>query len=129
MIRQLSRFAGIGFAATLLHVVVALIASSGLGVSPQVANITGFAAAVTLSYFGHGQLTFSTQLEHRLHAPRFLATAGLGLVLSSAITQVIAVWLGAPFVLAMVIVAVAVPVATFVLCKFWVFAEPQPEGP
>lgn len=129
MIGQLSRFAGVGAAATLLHVFAALLASSVLGFSPQAANAMGFSAAVALSYFGHGQFTFGSHREHRFHAPRFLATSGLCLALSSAITQVISVSFGAPFAIAMGVVAVVVPVATFVLCKFWVFAEPQPEGP
>ena len=129
MIRELSRFAGVGAAATLLHVLVALLCSVGFGFQPQAANGMGFLAAVTLSYFGHGKLTFSTQLEHRFHAPRFIATSGLGLVLSSAITQVVVVWLGAPFAWAMAVVAVVVPAATFLICKYWVFSDSQPSGP
>ena len=128
MIGQLRRFAGVGLAATLLHVATAL-AASRLGLSPQAANAAGFAAALGLSYLGHGRFTFAADLEHRRHGPRFLATAGLGLVLSSALTQAIAVWLGAPFAVAMGVVALAVPAATFLLCRLWVFAPPQPGGP
>ena len=128
MIRQLGRFASVGLAATLLHVVVALT-SSRFGLSPQAANAAGFASALGLSYVGHGRFTFGTELEHHRHGPRFLATAALGLVLSSALTQVIAVWIGAPFAVAMGAVALAVPGATFVLCRIWVFVPPQPDGP
>jgi putative flippase GtrA len=128
MIRQLGRFASVGMAATILHVVVA-IAASQLGLPPQAANAAGFATALGLSYVGHGRFTFGTELEHHRHGPRFLATAGLGLALSSGLTQVIAVWIGAPFAVAMGVVALAVPVATFLLCRIWVFAPPQPDGP
>ncbi len=128
MIRQLGRFASVGVAATLLHVGTAL-AAARLGLSPHAANGAGFAAALTLSYLGHGHYTFGAEVEHRRHGPRFLATASLGLVLSAAITQVVALWLGAPLALAMGVVAVAVPGATFLLCKLWVFAPPQPGGP
>ncbi len=129
MIRQLTRFAGVGAAATLVHVIVALFFSAVLEFPPQAANGAGFLAAVTFSYLGHGQFTFAAQLEHRFHAPRFLAASGLGLVLSSTITHVMTAWLDAPFAWAMGIVAVAVPVATFVLFKIWVFADAQPDGP
>lgn len=129
MIGQISRFAGVGAVATFLHVVVALVLAEAFGFAPQAANGMGFAAAVTLSYLGHGHFTFGAELEHRFHAPRFLATSGLGLILSSGLTQVIAVWLGAPFALAMAAVAVVVPLATFLLCKFWVFAPSQSDGP
>lgn len=128
MIAQLSRFAGVGAAATLLHVAVALCAASLLGLGPQAANGAGFLAAVTLSYLGHGRLTFRVDLDHRLHAPRFIATALAGLVVSAGLTQAIAVWLGAPFALAMGVVAVAVPLATYLLCRIWVFAPPHSAG-
>ena len=129
MIRQLSRFAGVGVIATAVHVFVAMLAADGFGWAPQIANFSGFAAAVAFSYVGHARFTFGTRLEHRTHAPRFLLSAGLGLGLSSLITQVIAVWFAAPFALAMAVVAVAVPASSFLLFKFWVFANPQPEGP
>ena len=128
MIRLLGRFASVGVAATLMHVATAL-AAARLGLGPQSANGAGFAAALALSYFGHGHYTFGADVEHRRHGPRFLATASLGLALSATITQVVAVWLGAPLALAMGVVAVAVPGATFLLCKLWVFAPPQPGGP
>jgi putative flippase GtrA len=128
MIRLLGRFASVGVAATLMHVAMAL-AAARLGLGPQSANGAGFAAALTLSYFGHGHYTFGADVEHRRHGPRFLATASLGLALSATITQVVSVWLGAPLALAMGVVAVAVPGATFLLCKLWVFAPPQPGGP
>lgn len=129
MIGQLSRFAGVGAIATAVHVLVAMLAAEGFGWAPQIANFAGFAAAVTVSYLGHGRFTFGTRLEHRTHAPRFLISAGLGLGLSGLITQVIAVWFAAPFALAMAVVAVAVPMSSFLLFKFWVFTEPQPDGP
>lgn len=128
MIRLLGRFASVGVAATLLHVATAL-AASRLGLAPHAANGAGFAAAIGLSYFGHGRYTFRAEVAHMRHGPRFLATAGLGLVLSASITQVVTVWLGAPLALAMGLVAVAVPAATFLLCRLWVFAPPQPGGP
>jgi putative flippase GtrA len=128
MIAQLGRFAGVGLAATLLHVATALLAAH-LGLSPQAANAAGFAAALGLSYVGHGRITFGADLAHRRHGPRFLVTACLGLLLSATLTQVVAVWMGAPFAVAMALVALAVPGATFLLCRLWVFAPPQPGGP
>lgn len=128
MIGQLSRFVSIGALTTVLHVVVALLAKSGLGLSPLAANLSGFAVAVTLSYIGHGRITFAARLEHGFHAPRFLVVSGLGLVLSTLVTQVVTVSFGAPFYFSMAAVAVIVPALTFLLCKFWVFYSPQPES-
>ena len=108
LITQIVRFAGIGALATAIHVTAALISEAAFGLAPQVANLVGFASAVSLSYLGQGRLTFEADLHHRVHGPRFLASALLGLALSSALTQIIAVWLGAPFVLAMIVVMLIV---------------------
>ncbi|WP_282152705.1 GtrA family protein [Ruegeria atlantica] len=129
MIGQISRFAGIGVLATILHVVVSIVALKFFGIAPLLANSAGFAAAFSLSYLGHGRITFDTSLKHRFHAPRFLTVSGVGFLLSTAITELIAVQLGGPFVLAMAVVALAVPVSTFLLCKFWVFARPHSIDP
>ncbi|MEL6170726.1 MAG: GtrA family protein [Pseudomonadota bacterium] len=121
MITQLARFATVGAIATFLHVLAALFVSTFLEFSPQAANATGFVTAIIFSYFGHGRLTFETELRHEHHGPKFMVTALSGFLVSSCLTQVIAVWFGAPFVFAMAVVAIAVPLSTFVLCKFWVF--------
>lgn len=118
---QLVKFAGVGALATLLHVTVALLLSALVGLPAQAANLCGFISAVALSYFGQGRFTFEQDLKHSFHGPRFLATALTGLVVSSTVTEVVVVWYGAPFVVAMALVAVAVPVTTYLLCKFWVF--------
>ena len=118
---QLTRFASVGALATGVHVGVALGAAHALMLAPQMANTAGFCAAVLLSYFGHGRWVFHTDLRHRLHGPRFLATAVLGLMVSSSITQTMTVWLGAPFALTMACVALSVPASTYLMCKFWVF--------
>ena len=129
MIGQISRFVGVGVLATLIHLTVALVVSVGLDAAPQAANGAGFLAAVAFSYLGHARLTFRVVPNHRSHAPRFVATALTGLGVSAGLTQIIAVWFGAPFIVAMLVVALAVPAATYVLCQLWVFVPTQPSGP
>ena len=128
LLAQLLRFAGVGALATLVHVAVA-ISAEALGAGPQMANLSGFCAAVALSYLGQGRLTFEVELRHAFHAPRFVASALLGLAVSSSVTQVAVVWGGLHFVLGMAIVAVLVPATTFVMCKFWVFRPGYSAGP
>lgn len=126
---QLTRFASVGMVATAVHVGVAVACAQALGLAPHIANTTGFCAAVLLSYFGHGRLVFDADLRHTFHGPRFLATALLGLGVSSTITHGMTVWLGAPFVAAMVFVALAVPASTYLMCKLWVFRRDYSTGP
>lgn len=128
MIREPARFATVGVAATLLHVLVALLAES-MGLSPQLANASGFASALLLSYFGHGRLTFATRLDHGFHGPRFFAAALLGFAASAGLTQALAIWMCMPFVYVMGVVAVAVPIGNYFFCKVWVFRPAQSRSP
>lgn len=128
-IAQLSRFAGVGVSATFVHVVTAVLAAELFGMPPQASNSLGFAAAVMLSYFGHGNITFGTRLSHGFHGPRFIAVSATGWAISTALTELITIRLGAPIVLAMGVIALAVPMATFVICKFWVFSDSHSAEP
>ncbi|MEM8777019.1 MAG: GtrA family protein [Pseudomonadota bacterium] len=129
MIAQVLRFAGVGAIATFVHVVVALLSASILQFTPQIANSLGFVSAVAFSYIGHGRFTFATDLRHNVHMPRFVFGAITSFVLSTLLTQVITVWLEAPFVYAMASVAILVPAASFLIYKFWVFSPDYSRGP
>ncbi|WP_306117701.1 MULTISPECIES: GtrA family protein [unclassified Roseitalea] len=123
MIAQLARFAGVGMAATLAHVATALIAQGPFGAPAQLANLTGFCAAVLVSYLGHGRLTFDANDTHGVRMPRFVAVALAGLAVSSAVTAIVHGQLGASFALAMALVAITVPALTFLGARFWAFAR------
>ena len=123
MFMQLVRFAGVGGLATLVHVCVALFANSVFGLEGLAANFAGFIAAVLLSYFGHAKITFQAQADHTQHMPRFLFVSLVGLMTSSSVVWLITERMGQGFGLSMVLVAIAVPMASFVAMKFWVFAH------
>ena len=123
MFMQLMRFAGVGGLATLVHVSVALIANSVFGLEGLTANFAGFTAAVLLSYFGHARITFQTRPDHTQHMPRFLFVSLVGLMTSSSVVWLITERMGQGFGLSMVLVAIAVPLASFLAMKFWVFAQ------
>lgn len=123
MLAQFSRFAGIGLLATLIHVLVALMVRNWADVNVQAANFAGFLAAVTFSYFGHAEVTFTATGSHQQQMLRFGVLAGLGLALSSSLTFTICNLWGGSFALAMGVVAIAVPGLTFLASKYWVFAD------
>ncbi len=120
---EFGRFLGVGLLATLMHVTVAFTVHAHLGTTPQIANFVGFLSSVLLSYFGHANFTFGVTINHKIHLPRFVLLALIGLSVSSLITQVVVAQLGLPFAYAMGMVALIVPMATFVGAKFWAFAE------
>ncbi|WP_170605559.1 GtrA family protein [Ruegeria arenilitoris] len=125
MIAQLTRFASVGLFATLLHVLVAMLVRNLLSLDVQASNFAGFLAAVSVSYFGHAEMTFKATGSHQQQMVRFGLLAVLGLLLSSGITYVICEVMDTSFVVAMAIVAVVVPSVTFLVSKYWVFAGDQ----
>lgn len=122
MIARAARFFGVGGLATVTHVVVALGCQAGFGLPDLIANLAGWLMAVTLSYFGHLQLTFGVSPAHSSQAPRFILVSVLGVTVSSVFVMLVA-WAGGSFVFAMALVAVGVPLITFLLLHFWVFNE------
>ena len=129
MLRQLSRFAGVGVAATLVHITMAILAEAVIGLPAQAANLVGFATAVGVSYFGHLHFTFGVVPDHATHGARFVVVAISGLLTSSAITWAVHEQIGVPFAPTMVIVATSVPAVSFLLMRFWVFTERDGDTP
>ena len=129
MLGQLIRFAGIGGLATLAHVCAALVAEKGLQVSTQQANFIGFLTAVTLSYVGHARFTFNAQVGSAAQIRRFALLSLLGLATSSSTVWLVNTVLGFSFGIAMAVVAILVPAATFVAMRFWVFRHGTGDSP
>jgi putative flippase GtrA len=121
--RQGTVFALIGVTATLVHVVIALLARSLGGASPMLANFAGYSAAVVVSFVGNARLTFDGTLTAGPFV-RFLAVSLTGLAANQAITWLLTERLGWPFVAALAVVVVVVPGFTFVMSKLWVFRAP-----
>ncbi len=117
---QLTRFGLVGIAATLVHIGVAWLVHA-TGASPLLANAAGFLAAFALSYLGHFYWTFSQREGHPKRLPRFVVVAGVGFALSNAIVWGAVVLVGAPFELALAVILVSVPTATWLLSRLWAF--------
>jgi len=103
-------------------------ALEALGFSVFLAGVLAFLPCVTLSYIGHKTKTFRSSGRHLHEAPRFLATALIGLALSAVAPQVV-VNLGLPPVVGFVFTSLAVPVVNLIAMRFWVFANPGAEPP
>lgn len=122
------RFGGVGILATLVHVLVALCAERLTGLSHQQANLAGFLAAVSVSYFGHLRYTFRQNSHSARHMLRFLVVSGVALATSSAIVQLVTAVGGYGFLTAMILVALVVPPVSFVVMRIWVFNAARKGG-
>ena len=119
--RQGGAFALIGLAATLVHVIMALGARSGLHLEPLAANFVGYGCAVGFSYIGNARLTFGKPARDAGQFSRFLLVSLLGLALNQAIVHLLVDRAGWPFWLALGPVVLLVPLLSFLLLKVWAF--------
>lgn len=128
MFAQILRFGGVGGVATLSHVAAALAAEAVLPVTPQQANLAGFAVAVVVSYTGHARFTFDTPLRSGRQFQRFLMLSLAGLAASSLTVHLMTTLLGMGFLAAMAAVAVVVPLFSYIAMRFWVFRHTATES-
>jgi putative flippase GtrA len=118
---QILRFGAVGIAATLSHVLTAVLAESTLAIGPQMANLAGYAIAVVVSYTGHALVTFNAPVQSASRFLRFILISLIGLATSSLTVWFVSGVLGHSFPVAMFFVAVLVPVVTYLGMRFWVF--------
>ena len=126
IIRQLFSFGGVGIAATLVHVAVAMILSYSIGWGAVASNAAAATLAFFVSYFGNEKLTFSNERGRAASLWRYATLTLLSFVVASGIMM----WVDAsglqPYVYAL-IVPLIVPPMTFLLARMWVFRKPRGE--
>jgi putative flippase GtrA len=119
--RELIRYATVGVGNT----IVTLASYSGLiaAGSPYVAaSAVAFILAALTSYLGNRTWTFArTEIPHRTAAPRYLAVVSLGLLTDVATIAALVDGLGAPKMLAQVLVIPVVAAQGFILSRLWAF--------
>ena len=118
-LKQLSRFGFVGVLATAVHVGVGLGLHEGIGMLPFWANIIAFACALCVSFYGQTRLTVPESTADRGAFMRFSVVAVSGLGLNQLIVWLMTSVFTYPYWLALVVIIFTVPVATFLLLKFW----------
>ncbi len=121
--RQGFRFAGVGGAATALHVVVAMVLVETGQLSLFWANVPAFLAAFILSYLGNLKWTFGVGGFHRRRVPRFLLIALLAFALNQSIVYVVVERMDLDYRLALAVVVLAVPPIAFLLSRRFAFPD------
>ncbi|WP_371169427.1 GtrA family protein [Aliiroseovarius sp. 2305UL8-7] len=123
LFEKLLRVVGVGGVATLLHVITATLVHRLLGTADLGANFIGFCSSVMVSYLGHSRLTFAVTPDYEKCLPRLVFVSLLGLVASSLIVWFVGVIGGGSFFVAMVAVALLLPLTNFLALRFWVFTH------
>lgn len=120
--KNLLRFFVVGLLASLLHwiVVVSLVC---LQLTPLRANLFGYLAAFSLSYFGHKHFSFvASDKSHKSTLPKFILTSIVGFVMNQSLYSLLLSYTPLRYDFALVVVLAVVALSTFIVSKFWVFA-------
>jgi len=129
MLKPMLRFAVSGGLATVIHVGIFIFLVEWFALRPVLAAAPAFVFALFVSYGMNYHWTFSASAPHRIMLPRFVVVALLGLALNLGITYAVVdvahYWYG----YALLLVVLFVPLATFLLSKFWVFNEQDNDNP
>lgn len=119
---QGGRFAVVGIAATLTHVLVVVVLMDGFGFRvASVANAIGVVAGSAVSYCGNYFWTFRSDGPHLRRLVRFIAAYGAVFTFNGVIMFAVADMAGVPYLIPLAFIVAATPILTFLLNRFWVF--------
>jgi putative flippase GtrA len=115
-----------GGISTLSYIIFGYLLVTVLALPLFAGNTAAYLAAFGISYAGQCRWTFQAQGIHRNMLPRYALVQGIGLGFNSLL-----IWLlrhvGVAFILSMPVAALIVAVATYLLCKRFVFqSRPSP---
>ena len=125
---RIVRFGTVGIAATLTYAASAFILSYGPPsalLSAAAASFVAYVIAMPVSYLGHKHLTFGSHGAHILEAPRFLASAVLGIGISCLLPLIVVDGLALAPAVSIILACILVPVINFVVLESWVFASEE----
>ena len=116
---QLLRFVGVGGVASILYFLLASALNAGLGLMPALASVLAYAGGAAFAFFAHRRFTFRSDHGAAQALPKFVLATGVGLGLALVIPMLLH---GFAPVVAFLAVLVIVPICSFLLMKFFVFA-------
>ncbi|MFN7180346.1 GtrA family protein [Hyphomonas sp.] len=119
---EVSRFTVVGILATVTYFLVANALILLVQAEPRLASVSAYLAGMAVSFFGQSRFTFKIDSTRFGHVWRFVILSALGLSVSYFSVPLAQDVLGLHPSWATVITMVLVPLLSFILMKFWVFA-------
>lgn len=122
LIRELLQFGLIGLCAASVHfgIVVFLVEINHL--QPLLANVVAFIFAFQVSYWGNRYWTFgASNTLHRVALPRLFLVCSIGFMANESLFYIFLTQLNLIYPIALFLVLCILPLATFLVGKFWVF--------
>lgn len=116
------RFGIVGVAATLVHMLVALVLLNLFAMAPLPANIIGFCAAFLVSFGGHSYWTFrGHDAAWKTAIARLLIVAVISFLLNNGTLWLLVEKSPLSDSVSIIIAILVVPPLTYLMSKFWVF--------
>ena len=115
------RYCLVGGVVAVVYVALSIALAALLHVEKQAASASAFAAAAVVSYLGHHGVTFGAQGGHTVYAPRFAAVQVCGFAASYAIIHVLVGQRWTSYAVAVVLVALTVPMISYICNRLLVF--------
>ncbi len=119
--RRAVRFCATGLLTAAVYLAVAWMFVEWAGLRPALAGAFAFLAAIPLNYLMHKLWSFESRRLHRQAMPRFLATIGTGLLINSAMIELLHTFGGLHYLIAQLLAMCCVIAWNFLAFDRWVF--------
>lgn len=119
-----ARYSVVGILSTALHLAIATYLLLTFALSPFIANAGGFLGAITFSFLGQHHWAFRSPRRHSDTLPHFLFVAITAFLISNALLATLVVHAILPPLASTIIAACVIPIATFLLYRYFVFRRP-----
>lgn len=122
LLGEIIRFGVVGTCAAFVHMLVLFLVVHFDRINPLLANVVAFLVAFNVSYFGHRFITFR---KKTLNLPKSMTkcfgVAVGGFVLNESLFYLFYQIFALPYLLAIFIVLLIVPMFTFLFSKYFVY--------
>src|SRR5690554_7424454 len=123
-IALLFRYGVVGALATVVHFGIGFLMHEKLNISPFNAHALGFIGGLFTAYLGHYHYSFKDTGQHKNRFPKFVISSLIALVLhQGGVILLVDYWQLDYSYRALPLLLITVPLATFLMAKFWVFSD------
>ena len=122
MRKQFIKYCTAGGFSTMIHYMVFLLAIKTLLWPAWQATFAGATIGALTAYMLNYHFTFSSKMAHRRILPKFLITAGLGVIMQTLIVAVLSHHWHLHYMFAQIIATGFGLIMTFIINRIWTFA-------
>ncbi len=122
MRKQFIKYCTAGGFSTLIHYLTFILAIKILCWPAWQATLLGATIGALTAYLLNYHYTFSSKIAHARILPKFLITAGLGVIIQTLIVAGLSQHWHLHYMLAQIIATGAGLILTFIINRFWTFA-------